>query len=112
MCAWYRDSSRLSESLYDFDESGDGDLTLLADFDSVRASMFLLGRSMRATIGESLATNLGNLWTQQSRERMAAVERDDPFIPSRAVRGYEQRLKDFDAIHAQLLGPLNASGRR
>lgn len=105
VCGWYRESEELNGTLYDFGDRGDGDLTLVADFDSVRASMFLLGRNIRGTIGEVLATTLGELWTLPSRQRMAAVERDDPFVPSRSARDYDQRLKDFDAIHAYLMMP-------
>lgn len=103
VCTWYRGVALLCNSLYGM--GLDDDLLVLADFDQDLASMYLLGRHIRQTIGDDLAANLAELWTPQSRDRMAAVDRDDPFLPIRNIRGYGQRLRDLNVIHEQLAVP-------
>lgn len=103
VCSWYRNTPTLISSLYSV--GVDDDLLVLADFDQDLAAMYLLGRRIRQAIGEDLAGNLANLWTPQSRDNMAAVERDDPFLPVRSIRGYEQRRRDLHAIHELLARP-------
>lgn len=66
------------------------------------ASIYLLGRHIRAAIGDDLADQLGTLWNPDSRKLMASSERNDRFLASAKARDYDTRLQYFDAIHAAL----------
>lgn len=100
VCMWYQDSPRFRDSLYDYKQ--DADLLELADFDQDLAATYLLGRHIRATIGQDLADELGNLWNLDSRGLMASSERNDRFLTSAKARDYDTRLQYFNAIHAAL----------
>lgn len=100
VCIWYQNSTRLNDSLYDYEK--DADLFERADFDQDLASTYLLGRHIRAAIGGDLANHLGTLWNPGSRKLMASSERNDRFLASAKARDYDTRLQYFNAIHAAL----------